>query len=60
MGNCSSEAQQAKLLRLDLTNDPTSFRVFVKKRNKFIPGTIYIYNQKPNLINSLPRMAKSE
>lgn len=37
MGNCTSE--QARLLRIgDLSGDPTAFRVFVKKRNKFIPG----------------------
>lgn len=40
MGNCSSE-NQAKLFHAEnFSNDPTAFRVFVKKKNKFIPGKL--------------------
>ncbi|KAL3092265.1 hypothetical protein niasHT_028143 [Heterodera trifolii] len=43
-GNCSNEHHhQSRLFRAEnFTNDPSAFRVFVKKRNKFIPGWLKI------------------
>ncbi|CAD5212745.1 unnamed protein product [Bursaphelenchus okinawaensis] len=40
MGNANSNG---KLMRIEsFANDPTAFRVFVKKRNKFIPGWLKV------------------
>ncbi|KAI1728475.1 PTB domain (IRS-1 type) domain-containing protein [Ditylenchus destructor] len=43
MGNCSATDHHSKLFRTEnFSNDPSAFRVFIKKRNKFIPGWLKI------------------